>query len=93
MENTLLTSPAYTRGPWLTQTYGTYAIQSESGRLLAWLTFGRSEEARANARLIAAAPDLFDACQLALDELHCPDGDDDECSSVVALREAIVKAS
>lgn len=37
-------------------------------------------------------PNLLEACIFALDELHCPDGDDDECGAIAALRDAVKKA-
>lgn len=38
-------------------------------------------------------PELLEACQTALEELHCPDGDDEECGAIAALRDAIAQAS
>jgi hypothetical protein len=43
-----------------------------------------------NARLIAAAPALLDACKRAL-ELKCPDGDDGECGVLAQIRSAVAR--
>lgn len=45
-----------------------------------------------NIRLIVAIPFLLDACQTALAELHCPDGDDAECGAIAALKDALAMA-
>ena len=55
----------------------------------------RDEEV-ANARLIAAAPDLLEACRLALTDLYIKadkDEEADQWSSVLALQAAILKAT
>lgn len=57
---------AHSPTPW---TNGVNRIRDANGRLIAWLGYGRrgisqkvtAEEQAANARLIAAAPDLYEA--------------------------------
>lgn len=50
------------------------------------------DEAEANAALIAAAPDLLEACQLVAD--HCGDhGDERSFRAIKAARAAIAKAT
>ena len=61
---------AHTQGKWTVE--GTYVsdvvVRDSSGKFIcvatAWLFNRPSEEASANARLIAAAPDLLKACEL-----------------------------
>ena len=62
-------------------------------------TFARPEnaEALANARLIAAAPELLEACEAALNYMinnaRSYGGDENEFPSVIKLRDAIAKAT
>jgi hypothetical protein len=42
-----------------------------------------------NIHLILALPYLLDACETALRDLHCPDGDDAECGAIALLKDAI----
>lgn len=51
------------------------------------------EESIANARLIAAAPDLLDALTLMLDECHDTERDDAIIEAVTKARAAIAKAT
>lgn len=89
------------RGSQNKHTIGFAAVYADDKRKLA------SEEVMANARLIAAAPDLIEACEAAVAALKmfasstCCDGDDDGVShenkckvgqALVALGVAIAKA-
>ena len=51
-----------------------------------------SAEAHANARLIAAAPEMLDALRRVLDSCFCDDGGAPECARCVEVRAAIAKA-
>lgn len=70
------TKPQHTPGPWKYDGAGFGNIRpvKETGRNIVY--FGRAEgseefkERDANARLIAAAPDLLEACKLALERLR-----------------------
>lgn len=77
--------PRHTPGPWaidagfleaqghapLFQLFGTCDCGEPIGQIT-----GTQEEAEANARLIAAAPQLLEACQLALSEAVADDQDE-----------------
>jgi len=72
-------SDKHTKGPWVTEEiYSQIAIRHQymgGGHTVAYVgTPGRmgGEEKRANARLIAAAPELLDACDAALGVLAEP---------------------
>lgn len=52
----------------------------------------RADEYGANARLIAAAPDLLDATRLALDTIEYLEQDRDTIQAIQVLRAAIAKA-
>src|SRR4051812_42332060 len=91
------TSPAHTAGPWnhskMELDYescdcGLYRIWTEAPTHpdIADVFYRDSEEeAEANARLIAAAPDLLEACEIAFGELDCPECDDPNCEKFAAL--------
>jgi len=54
----------HTKGPWRQTTSTVYdQIETADGELICFL--GMKENSKANARLIAAAPDLLAACELA----------------------------
>ena len=58
----------HTPGPW--ETKDGQEVMAESGmRLIAQCHAGHREERGANARLIAAAPDLLEACKKAFDNI------------------------
>lgn len=61
----------FTRGKWKWDKHGgnVNRIRITCGKVLAWVE-GEDEEAEANARLMAAAPDLLQACMNALDSLR-----------------------
>lgn len=42
-----------------------------------------------NIHLILAIPQLIGACEAALADLHCPDGDDSECGAIAAMKDAL----
>ena len=89
----IMEDTAHSPGPWnITDDWpGRLSIVASDGRIIAVANeFGA--EKNANARLIAAAPELLDASKFALEELHCPDGDDAECGALAALRDAIATA-
>ena len=85
-------SPAHTPGPWRAtkaECKDVYGLDEhdaviaddvhtdEPGRMVADICpCGNKNESAANARLIAAAPHLLVACQLALKALNDPDSDD-----------------
>ena len=92
----------YTPGPW-----GTFEIQHdgddpetrtgvcafEGDYMLAEVGFDRPNEAEANARLIASAPDLLKAAREAEQRLlDLFDGDAEDATIIDALRAAIAKA-
>ena len=58
----------HTPGPWTIRD-NQDVMADEEGRLIAQCHAGYREERGANARLIAAAPDLLAACQRAIDHL------------------------
>ncbi len=89
----------WTPGPW---SYGgrfTGGIYGNGGRQLAIICQKRlpfksdEEEAQANARLIAAAPDLLRALGLMLDRFGGSDEDYLDARSIEAARAAIEKAT
>lgn len=103
-DTTTPTRPAHTRGPWHARGADGYAHVGGGNPVfkIADVSCGRPERAedRANARLIAAAPDLYDAAENALDTLlSCcvaGDGVDDREAMLEAqqmLRAAIAKAT
>ncbi len=73
----MLTKPKRTPGPWTipTPSMGFSAIHGPNGELIFGLAAGSAEEKRpddvcdANARLIAAAPELYEAAARALEEM------------------------
>ena len=50
------------------------------------------EEWKANARLIAASPDLLEACKMAYDRLDLNNGEGEENEFIEQLNKAIIKA-
>ena len=100
MEDTVITSSAHTRGPWAVFGIKTDAPlihtvkEGPAGVMVAIVSkeWGIEQEKEANAQLIAAAPDLLEACFIAALELHCPDGDDHECGAFAVINDAIAKA-
>ena len=73
-----------------------YMESYRSGQLICSV-YGTASFSNANARLIAAAPELLEALRgmLALDEEHHQRGhcDDDVCAEVLKARAAIAKAT
>lgn len=66
----------HTPGPWgCTETEGSWTISADADPVyIATVAMpgrmSKVDQAEANARLIAAAPELLEACQLALDSLN-----------------------
>ena len=94
----------HTPGPWFCPTplHGTFYVEAriDGGMLQEVASCGPTAEPSqqaANARLIAAAPELLEALHgmLALDEEHHQRGhcDDDVCAEVRKARAAIAKAT
>lgn len=80
-------------GPWKTvMAYG-YKIKAADGRIVATLPTHcpLTRENPANACLVAAAPDLLEACSLVLDELDSQLEPDDHTKQM--LRSAIARAT
>lgn len=72
----------YTKGKWKVKIEGinTFILTQPEIRI---------EETEANARLIASAPELLEACKLAVNEYHL----DGNCANAIAeLKQAISKA-
>lgn len=107
-----MSTPSHTPGPWTIDAYAEgkhdYLVTHSSGGLRSHIArlydsalcneHGATE---ANARLIAAAPDLLAACRLAMATMEAELTKDDpqactqmewETEPLVALREAIAKA-
>jgi hypothetical protein len=100
-------SMKHTEGPWIlvpqSQGGDLVAHEFETGkqmnpkglRVIAFMmSRGDSfKEDTANAALIAAAPDLLEACKLALDELRIDPSQPSEATAIEALKAAIAKAT
>lgn len=57
----------HTAGPWVVQQTAVYdAIYGAHGEMVSFVSIRETREARANARLIASAPELLAACKLAM---------------------------
>lgn len=90
----------HTSGPWEARRYAIYAPIPEGGGTIFMVALIRdvpsysycTGEKEANARLIAAAPDLLEACEKALDLFpHYPEGSaGEEITSLI--KAAITKA-
>lgn len=80
---------SHTPGPWHVDIYGEYnVVESSDCRLIATVRSGRNSSLKADARLIAAAPDLLDALQNLVSDVHRG------CSGETdAALDAIVKAT
>ena len=82
---------AFTPGPWTVGKDGTGFINQVKIDPSIGCAYGRGEEVEANARLIAAAPDLLDACVAYIasrEELNLTA----DSNAVKAIRAAIEKA-
>lgn len=68
------TQPAHTPGPWACfnrdgdRTFKRWGVQGANGRRVCWVENARPQS-EANARLIAAAPSLLEACKRVRDGL------------------------
>ena len=98
-----MSKPAFTPGPWRvyrTATGFVMGIGDDSGdgitdgRFALWR--GHDDEAEANARLIAAAPDMYEALKLAyrnFEGFGGTDGHDKANEALPIIRAAIAKAT
>lgn len=90
-------STKHTPGPWKISNTLSYEIHNGKG-IIAYPNQGTKDsgipntEARANAHLIASAPELFEAAQIAYACLRRPDSERDENRIVNLLLSAISKA-
>lgn len=81
----------HTHGPWNAKDSIVYSL--ESGKYVARCDIGgRDEETEANARLIAAAPDLLGALKEALDQLETWNTESEPTFTMRRASEAIAKA-
>lgn len=86
---------AYTPGPWEANRHGDHWQIDAAMDAVATTHFCYAQEREANARLIAAAPDMLAALKaaLAIAPVNADDGDDPEQSEAwAAVRGAIAKA-
>lgn len=90
------TKSEHTPGPWECDNSDTPCVfpKTDDGQGIIADVY-RGDRAMANARLIAAAPDLLEACQNALALIvNGPDGCDDDPKRIIAeIRSAIQKAT
>ena len=98
-----MSAAKHTPGPWLIEGRTIYSLMHHGwnrgvevlkNRFWASCYHDRSvtdEEAEANARLIAAAPELLEALQMFLDDYESSEGDAQSCARVA--RAAIAKAT
>ena len=80
---------SHTPGPWTALEKSVWRIDGDERTEIATAAMGRDADAEANARLMAAAPDLLAACKRAFDMLHDEDYED---PGTGFLRYAIEKA-
>ena len=82
----------FTPGPWsfIFNGWHTTLVETEDGELIAEVSqFGDSSEA--NTKLIAAAPDMYEALEYACSELCHPECNKKTCSSC-KIQHTIIKA-
>lgn len=85
----------HTRGPWTTHTnQKSFGIYDDSGAVVATVYWSpiTHERRTADARLIAAAPDLLEALRKASDILHLINNDGEYTEECAIARAAIAKA-
>jgi len=63
-------TPKFTSGPWEADALIVYQDSGIQGHICAMAPFFNDPVKEANAKLIAAAPELYEACQAALTELQ-----------------------
>lgn len=90
---------SYTKGPWEKKVFGdSFAVFHERGERVAYCygayASNTREEAEANARLIAAAPELLEACKEFLEsfEPYEEDSDKDTRRLLATMRAVVAKA-
>jgi len=93
----------HARGPWRVEPFGPAAIRNAEGQIVVMLDHAKfqypgGEQYLANVRLMAAAPELLEACQTALDWLdrsveHAPIALGGGAELAGALRAAVAKAT
>jgi hypothetical protein len=103
MTSTPLSSPAFTRGPWSFRetSDGNYRITGQSQFPDVAEVYYRDTEAEqlANASLVSTAPDLYDACRLAIDSMKDaldgtnPGWMDDMRADLACIEKALAKAN
>jgi hypothetical protein len=96
-------SAAHTPGPWAILPEGTphgeiaTVYNTPDGWVSihapTWLNIGDQQVAMANARLIAAAPDLLDALRIARDHIDMDALEVSHCKDAERIRSAIAKAT
>ena len=79
----------HTKGPWQAERF---CVWSEDKYVAATQTGINEEEQQANAKLIAAAPDLLEACKAVLDIVNAYSHIPAQLKACEILQEAIAKA-
>ena len=69
-----MNKPTFTKGPWKVSAHITQVHSEQCGRIATLERFTEESTTRANARLIAAAPELFEALK-AIYEIDVPDAE------------------
>lgn len=91
---TTIEKAQHTPGPWriVRDEDGCFEIADENGLLINKTVARGGTTNRANARLIAAAPDLLEACESALIALTNPGSENWRQTALTDIRAAIAKA-
>lgn len=90
----------FTKGPWLVEVGDDPCVRQESTAIIVAVRHRTTKaQWRADAHLIAAAPELYEALAALLEEHNCDDGAADydgtttECKSCIPAKSALAKAS